>query len=403
MQAVLEDGSDNMSSDQVASRTSPPSSRLGIYVHIPFCEKKCFYCDFYSLENHEQRDEFIEAIVKELELFGKKYTKPEADTIFFGGGTPSLLKPSELERILTAMRSAFRISDALEFTLECNPGAVDTEYLSDYRSLGVNRLSFGVQSFFDDELRFLSRIHNSEEASNAVDQARKAGFTNINIDLIYGLPGQPEQRVLSNLQKAVALGTEHISAYNLIVEPGTPLFTSVMKGEIVPSEERIEAEMYESVMELLEKNGYDHYEISNYSRQGFECKHNLKYWNAEEYAGFGPSAHSYINGERWWNVSSLSSYLSELGESKLPVSAKETLTRTQFLDEFVLLHLRQGKLDAGELKRRFSVILDPDLVAALQAAGYCTLTHDSLRLTRRGFIVSDEIAETILARHLRTE
>lgn len=372
---------------------------MGIYIHIPFCEKKCFYCDFYSVENRSQRDDFVDALVKEIGLFGQKYPKPEADTIFLGGGTPSLLSPSELEKILAALHSAFVISDGAEFTMECNPGAVDTEHLPDYRSLGVNRLSFGVQSFFDDELKFLSRIHSAEEAVAAVKKARRFGFDNINIDLIYALPGQSQERLLSNLRKAVSLQTDHISAYSLIVEPGTPLFSAVEKGSVTPPEERIQAEMYEKVMEFLEERELTHYEISNYSRHGFECKHNLKYWNAEEYAGFGPSAHSYVDGQRWWNVSSLTNYLSELGNLTLPISAKETLTRTQFLDEFVLLHLRQGKLSAGELKRRFSVTLDPDLVAEMQAAGYCNLSHDSLRLTRKGFVVCDEIAETILARH----
>ena len=380
----------------LASQAS--SSPLGVYVHIPFCEKKCFYCDFYSLENHSQRGAFIDALVKELSLFGEKYGRRKADTIFFGGGTPSLLTPSELGQILSAIDSSFQISENLEFTLECNPGTVDTAYLSEYRSLGVNRLSFGVQSFFDDELKFLSRIHSAEEAVSAVDRARHAGFHNINIDMIYALPGQTTERLLENLTRAVSLGTEHISAYSLIVEPGTPLNAAVEKGEITPSLESTEMDMYEVVMEFMEKNGFIHYEISNYSRPGYRCRHNLKYWNAEHYVSFGPSAHSYLDGQRWWNVSSLATYLSELNSGIIPVSVREKLTHSQLLDEFVLLHLRQGFLNIPEFAAIFSASIPRSLIAELETAGYCNYDGEMIQLTKSGFKVSDEISARILSR-----
>lgn len=383
----------NRSAGKVSSRFTP----VGIYLHIPFCEKKCFYCDFYSLENHSQRDEFTDSIVNEIHLFAERHPGLDADTIFFGGGTPSLLTPLELDKILSALHEVFHISGDAEFTMECNPGATDTSFLSDYRSLGANRLSFGVQSFFDDELRFLSRIHNSEEAMRAVSRAREAGFENVNIDLIYALPGQTEEKQMTNLQKAISLRTEHVSAYSLIVEPGTPLYAAVQKGEVTPADESREAGMYEKVMEFMEGQGYCHYEISNYAQPGFECKHNMKYWNAEEYVGFGPSAHSYLEGRRWWNVSSLTGYVAELGKNALPVSAVETLSPTQLLDEFVILHLRQGVLNIGELSQRFELTPDRVFLRELETAGYCIITDKTIRLTRKGFTVCDEIAQRLLA------
>lgn len=375
------------------SRSSP----LGIYIHIPFCEKKCFYCDFYSLENHSQRAPFISALVKEIAMFKESYGRRKADTIFFGGGTPSLLTPSELERIISAITNSFQIAEDSEFTLECNPGTVDTAYLPEYRSLGVNRLSFGVQSFFDDELKFLSRIHSAQEAVNAVARARQAGFTNINIDMIYSLPGQTVERLLANIDKALSLETEHISAYSLIVEPGTPLNAAVEKGEIKPAAESTEADMYGIVMSSMEEHGLIHYEISNYCRPGFQCKHNLKYWNAEQYASFGPSAHSYVDGQRWWNVSSLTSYLSEVDTGTVPVSARETLTRSQLLDEYVLLRLRQGFLDTRELENLFSVSIPEHLITELEKAGYCEHKEGIIHFTRNGFKVCEEISARILS------
>ncbi len=374
-----------------------PGRQLGVYVHIPFCEKKCFYCDFYSIENHSQRSEFLDSLVKEIQLYSEKYGVRTADTLFFGGGTPSLLTPPELERILVTLNDAFNFTGDVEFTMECNPGAVDTRHLPEYLSLGVNRLSFGVQSFFPDELAFLSRIHTAEDAVTAVSRARDAGFTNINIDMIYALPGQTEERLVSNLEKAVSLGTQHISAYSLIVEPGTPLNSAVERGDITPAPEATQGSMYSKVMEFMEKHGYDHYEISNYARPGFSCRHNLKYWNVEEYAGFGPSAHSHLDGERWWNVSSLSGYVAELAASRLPVSAREVITPSKRLDEFVLLHLRQGLLNTEILKAEFNASLPLELVTEMERAGLCVYRDGNVRLTNQGFTVSDEIASRLLS------
>ncbi len=388
-----------MEQDRGADKVNLSSAKAGIYVHIPFCEKKCFYCDFYSIENHSQRGEFMKCLTREIERFSGNHSGLEVDTIFFGGGTPSILSAIEVETILNSLRRQFCISSEAELTMECNPGTVSRESLADYRSLGINRLSFGVQSFFDDELRFLTRIHDSRQAVEAVELARGAGFTNVNTDLIYGLPNQTEDRVYANLEKAVALNPTHISAYNLIVEPGTPLFTAVSAGKTKPLDEHTEAKMYEQVMTFLEGCGYVHYEVSNYARQGFECKHNLKYWNCEEYVGFGPSAHSYLDGIRWWNISSLNGYISSLSGDRLPVSAKEELTDSQLVDEYVLLQLRQGKIDVETLRRRFGIAPEQEFIAEMIDASYVQRAGDKISLTRRGFTVADEIAEEILAHH----
>jgi oxygen-independent coproporphyrinogen-3 oxidase len=374
---------------------------VGIYIHIPFCEKKCFYCDFYSLENHSQRKEFVGSLIKEIELFSMNHSQHyKVDTIFFGGGTPSLLTANEINRIMESLYKYFDISSGVECTMECNPGTVNLESLLRYRQIGVNRLSFGVQSFFDDELKFLSRIHDSHQATEAVVLARKSGFENINLDLMYGLPNQTIARVAANLVKTVELNPDHISAYNLIVEPGTPLYASVSFGEVKPLDEATEAQMYQLTMSFLEDNGYGHYEISNYSRTGFQCRHNLKYWNCEEYVSFGPSAHSHLDGVRWWNVSSLSNYISSLSEDKLPISAKESLTETQLIDEFILLQLRQGKIDLRVLKDKFAIELVPDFVWDLEANGYANVSDGRFLLTERGFIVCDKIVEELSSLNL---
>lgn len=391
----MEQNRDYSKVDAAAEASSPP---IGVYLHIPFCEKKCFYCDFYSIESHSQRKDFLACLIKEIELFSVNHPgRYYADTIFLGGGTPSLLTGSELEQIIDALHKYFDISSEVEFTMECNPGTVSSESLSDYRRLGVNRLSFGVQSFFDDELKFLSRIHDSQQAVDALEMARKSGFNNVNLDLMYGLPNQTTERVLASLKKAVELNPEHISAYNLIVEPGTPLFASVSSGEINPLDEGTEAQMYELAMSFLDANGYEHYEISNYSRRGFQCRHNLKYWNCEKYVSFGPSAHSYLNHVRWWNVSSLNNYISELSAERLPVSARETLTAPQLIDEFVMLQLRQGKIDLGILKDKFKIEIEPEFISNLKENGYAELSENKILLTPKGFSVCDEIAEEILS------
>jgi oxygen-independent coproporphyrinogen-3 oxidase len=380
-------------------RKSPVvSERIGIYIHVPFCERKCSYCDFYSVENRSRQTEYVRCLTKEIEILSAMFPEPpEVDSIFFGGGTPSLLSEREVESILNVLHKSFAISVNTECTMECNPGTVSRAVLASYRQMGINRLSFGVQSFFDDELAFLSRIHNSRQAIEAFEWARSEGYANVNIDLMYGLPNQKEERVMRNLEKAIELIPSHISAYGLILEHGTPLFNAVTSGRIKPIDELTEVKMYGLVMNFLNNHGYEHYEISNYALPGHKCRHNLKYWNCNEYIGFGPSAHSFLNNTRWWNYSSLGVYISELSLNRLPVSSMENLTQIQLIDEFIMLQLRQGKLSLKILKERFALTVDPNLIEMLVQNGYITISNDEIILTNKGFTVCDKIVEEILS------
>jgi len=368
--------------------------KLGLYIHIPFCEKKCNYCDFYSIENHDQREKYLSAITQEIRLVADRTGEHIcADTIYLGGGTPSILSPFEIETILKALTDKFIIDENAEISMECNPGTITIDKLKSYKLIGVNRISLGIQSFFDDELKFLSRIHTAEEARTAIKAAEKAGFENINIDLIYALPDQTFGRVEKNLHEALSFNPEHISAYTLIVEPGTPLYNSVVNGRISTIDPAIESEMYELVMDVLEDHNYLHYEVSNYSRPGFECSHNLKYWRGMEYIGFGASAHSYYRNTRSWNVSSVSSYISILEKSKLPVSSSETLSQKELIEEYIMLSLRSGQLDLKKLSNQFRTSYNMELIRNLVLSGYAENQDGILKLTKKGFTVCDEIVQ----------
>ena len=270
----------------------------GVYIHVPFCERKCVYCDFYSIEDHSSFDAFVDAVVAEIGSFAEEARGTRFGTIFFGGGTPSLLAPNQLAKILDELRKGYSIENDAEVTLEANPGTISAESLSAYRSLGINRLSIGVQSFHNDELKFLGRIHNADEARRSVSDARRAGFSNISIDLILALPGQTIDKLEISLAEAVALDPKHISAYTLIVEKGTPLYRLVQSRQVAPLPSEAEAELYAFSMDYLIDRGFEHYEVSNYARPGFRSRHNSGYWDHSPYLGFGPSAHSFWKGKR---------------------------------------------------------------------------------------------------------
>jgi oxygen-independent coproporphyrinogen III oxidase len=369
-----------------------------LYLHIPFCEKKCLYCDFYSIENRSQTDRFLDALVLELERAGRQHLRSGVDTVFFGGGTPSLLTPEELGRLLDTVRGSFRLAEDAEITVETNPGTVTLDTLRAYRARGVNRLSIGIQSFHPEELRFLDRIHDPEQAEACVRAAREAGFQNLSVDLIYALPGQGLSGWGETLRRAVALGPCHISAYSLIVEPNTPLFRLVKEGKVVPAAHDDEAVLYEFTMEYLAAAGYEQYEVSNFARPGFRCRHNENYWSHGAYLGFGPSAHSFLpadggrEGRRWWNVGNLVRYLERI-EGGLPAAAgEERLAGNQLRNERVFLGLRGSGLPVSD-------IVDPAgmaVVRDLTAHGLATVHEGVLRLTPRGYLLCDEISAKLM-------
>ena len=376
-----------------------------LYVHIPFCERKCLYCDFYSVEESELMEDFLGALTREITLRRTETGQVTFETLFFGGGTPSLLAPRQLEPILSRLHAAYRIAPTAEVTLETNPGTVTEEKLRAYRALGVNRLSVGIQSFHDAELRLLGRIHDRAEAFRCLDLAGRAGFDNLGLDLIYSVPGQTLALWEDNLATAARFAPQHVAAYSLIVEEHTPLAGRVQTGEVRANPTDLEARMYERTMEVLRGHGYDHYEVSNYALPGFRCRHNCAYWSHEDYLGFGPSAHSFWkagdgrSGRRWWNTSDLATYLERLGRGVLPVGGEEQVGPREMLAERILLGLRSGGLDVTGLGADFA--FDPEarcggLLDKMIEDGMAVFREGRLRLTPKGFLVCDEICRRLL-------
>jgi oxygen-independent coproporphyrinogen III oxidase len=377
----------------------------GIYIHIPYCEKKCIYCDFYSIENMRSMERFIAALRHEIALSALEFSQHETvETIFFGGGTPSLLDPSTLEDIVLWLRKHYRIDPQAEITVETNPGTVDAAKLKAFRSLGINRLSIGVQSFHEDELHFLSRIHSAAQAEQCVKAAYAAGFDNLSIDLMFALPGQSVRRWKESLRRAFALEPKHISAYSLIVEEQTPLFSMVQQHTVRPADEQLEGEMYETTMDEMKKHGYVQYEVSNYSLPGYESRHNKNYWNHSNYIGFGPSAHSFwqqknAEAKRWWNVRNITRYCEMIESGIASIDGKEILAKKELFNEEIFLGLRTGGLDFETLRHTYGIDLHASHSGKLQNfvdERLMKIQNDRLRLTPKGFMLCDAIAEHLL-------
>lgn len=378
-----------------------------LYLHIPFCEHKCLYCDFYSVAPNGEPahfetlvDRFLEALEREIELRAREERfQVSYETVFFGGGTPSLLSPRQVESILSSLAQRFSIEPHAEITLETNPGTVDREKLQAFRSAGVNRLSIGIQSFHDDELRFLSRIHSAQQAKECVRTAYAAGFENVSFDLIFALPGQTLERWKSNLQQAMELAPHHLSTYSLIVEPNTPLQRLVEAKQVAPLSAEADAEMYEFTIDFLISHGYEQYEVSNFARPGFKSRHNSNYWNHKNYLGFGPSAHSFWQRRRWWNVSNVVEYAARLERGVIPVAGDEQLTLDQLRAEEIFLGLRSEGLDVAGFEKRYKtdlLSLHRQTVDHLLTSRLATLEANRLRLTSRGYPLCDEISSSLL-------
>lgn len=376
-----------------------------LYLHIPFCERKCVYCDFYSIENIAPMDSFLASLDREIALAADQGGGTEFDTVFFGGGTPSLLAPAQLEKILGRLFGTFAIARDAEVTLETNPGTVTPEKLAAYRSLGINRLSIGVQSFREAELNFLSRIHTGAEALDCVAMARRAGFDNLSLDLMYALPGQTRAQWEETLRRAIGLAPDHLSAYGLIVEDNTPLARMVAARQVAPSPVEAEAALYELTMEVLAEHGFEHYEVSNYARPGKRSRHNYAYWSHVNYLAFGPSAHGFWreggwqSATRWSNVANLSTYTQKLSGGELPVAFRETVEARQLMNERIFLGLRSDGLDFARFAHDFGSGMPAaarTLADALVAEGKAFMAGDVLRLTQEGFLLCDEIARRMM-------
>ena len=381
---------------------------LALYIHIPFCQHKCIYCDFYSLPLNslpngalEIRRQYLESLKKEfLSYKDRVIDGHEIISIYLGGGTPSILDVSEIKYIRDFIYENSCVKQGAEFSIETNPGTANEENLRGYLSIGINRISIGVQSFDDRDLKFLSRIHTAEEAEEIISKAREVGFNNISLDLIFNLPNQTSEKWLYNLKKSVALPVDHVSAYSLIVEEETELFRLVQNKQVVISEPETDSELYLETIDFLEKNGFYQYEVSNFAKPGFECIHNNAYWNYSDYLGLGCSSHSFINGERWWNVRDLHAYIKSVEEKRNARTGSELLTKDQQFEEFIMLRLRCGKLDFAEVEKRFGVDLNNFLkktLAQYSTLGLLRFADGLITLTPKGFSLADEIISKFLS------
>jgi oxygen-independent coproporphyrinogen III oxidase len=369
----------------------------GIYIHIPFCRQACYYCDFHFSTNLSSKSELFKGILHEIQL-QKDYLTEPINTIYFGGGTPSLASVSELEGILDRIRQTFKVSHAPEVTLEANPDDLTPEKLGHLKSAGINRLSVGIQSFDDRVLKFLNRAHDTHTAAQCIPAARRAGFENISVDLIYAIPGQTSKEWSSNVVKAISLNPEHISAYSLTIEEKTVFGNWSAKGKLAPVGEEISALEFESLATLLENAGYDHYEISNFARPGFHSRHNTSYWTQEKYLGLGPSAHSYNGVTRQYNVSNNHQYISALKNNTIP-STLEILTPQDQINDYLLTTLRTSwGTDLAKLLRdmHYDLLKDHEnYVHTLLIKELAILHEDHLVLTRKGKLMADKISSDL--------
>ena len=306
----------------------------GLYLHIPFCKSKCAYCNFFSVVSEKQRSDFLEALKREAVARKDYLGGEEVRTVYFGGGTPSLLNPSEISEILDCLKMNYKIAAAAEITLEANPDTVSKESLLAYKSIGINRLSIGIQSFFDDDLQYLSRKHDSKHALQVLEWAKNAGFQEVTLDLIYGIPTLTDEKWRKNLEIFFSTGFNHLSAYALTVEEKTALGQRINKGVAAPVDDEAVIRQYEILVEMTENQGFEHYEISNFARPGYYSKHNTIYWKGEKYLGLGPSAHSFDGVSRQWNVAGVKDYCESYSFER------EELTLDDRYNEYVMTSLR---------------------------------------------------------------
>ena len=364
---------------------------FGLYVHVPFCASKCRYCDFYSFAGKEsQMDDYVRAVARCGAEFAPQLAGRTADTVYFGGGTPSLIGGARLERMLCALHSQFSIAPDAEITVECNPDSMTQDLLHVLRRAGVNRLSVGVQSAQDDELRLLGRRHTFAQAQDAIRRAQDAGFDNISLDLMYGLPGQTQARFMQSVEAVLDLQPAHLSCYSLKLEPGTPMG---QENPVLPDDDA-QADLYLALCGRLRRAGFDHYEISNWARPGRASRHNSRYWTLSDYLGLGPGAHSYLAGRRFFYPASLAAFCGgaqPVQEDAVPGFAPH--------GEYLMLRLRTADgVDTADFARRFGRSFAPYAahLRALEKPGLAARTPSGWRLTEAGFLVSNLIINDVL-------
>lgn len=371
----------------------------GIYIHIPFCKSKCIYCDFYSVAGQDNKIEiFVNALIREIETCPVDTTKWTFDTIFIGGGTPSLLNAQQMEKIISALDDKYDLNKIIEFTIEANPGEAPKEKLKEFYSLGINRLSIGVQSFKSELLQFLSRIHSTEDVFGTFQSARAAGFENINCDLIYNIPGQSLDNWQYDLDTLVELNPEHISAYSLTVERETELHRLIKNGTVKRPDDHLHEHFNTLTLSTLSNNNYVQYEISNYSQPNKECMHNLHYWENDYYLGFGPSAHGYDGIKRWNNYSDLEKYIFLIENGKSPVETFDNITETKQINEIIGFGLRMTKgFKISRIPSNLSNQFQKQLARAqIKFPKMIIEENNQIKLTQKGMNFADAIAVELL-------
>jgi putative oxygen-independent coproporphyrinogen III oxidase len=379
-------------------------SDLSFYVHIPYCVKRCGYCDFNTYTPAELREggtlesvssDYIDAVIREIDLAYKQIPNANVPTIFFGGGTPSLLPPNALGRVISEIREKWSMSSDAEITLEANPDSVDAAKLRELRGVGFNRISFGMQSAVPHVLKVLDRTHNPDNISIVVEAARNAGFESISLDLIYGSPGESLDDFRASVESALELHVDHLSAYALIVETGTKLAGQIKRGDLAMPNDDLMADMYLLVDELCESAGLTWYELSNWSKPRHEARHNIAYWRNANWWGLGPGAHSHIDGVRWWNMKHPTAYKSALFDGGSPIQESEALTDRQKSDEIIMLSIRmRGGISLSDLSAGQRL-----KVAAYQDSGHvdrARWVEGTLQLTPAGRLIADRIVRELV-------
>jgi oxygen-independent coproporphyrinogen-3 oxidase len=377
----------------------------GLYIHIPFCVKKCPYCDFYSITDGSLHSAFLDALTSEMRM--TRDPNLTFDTLYMGGGTPSVLDAKIIGKIIETARQSYEILPHAEITLEVNPGTVGLREFEDYRCSGVNRINIGIQSFDPVNLQFLGRIHTGDDAQAAISRAQQAGFENLGLDLIYGIPNQTKTSWLKDLKFAVASEPRHLSCYMLSFEPGTPLYRDREEGRLKPLAESQVCELFDTTLKFLEGHGYVHYEISNFARQSItgsgptndernRSRHNMKYWNFVPYIGLGPSAHSFLEPKRYWNTADVKKYIQDLDAGNLPRGGAERLSMDQLMIEAIYLGLRQTQGIFIEMfDKKFGVsfkTMFEEIINRLEVQGFVEITQNRCALTSKGMLYLDSIA-----------
>lgn len=375
------------------------NKNLGIYIHIPFCAQKCAYCDFYSVTDTQAMREYTLALTSHIrakKALGKNRT---VDSIYIGGGTPSLLPAAYMEKILETVYDVFNVSDKAEISMEANPGTLDSGKLAAYRAMGINRLSIGLQSAHNDELSMLSRIHTIEEFENSFMLARMEGFDNINVDIIYALPNQTKASLASTLDFVISMAPEHISFYGLKIEENTPFGKNAEIQKALPDEDA-QYEMYMDSCKALDEHGYIQYEISNFSKKDCACRHNIKYWTCDDYIGFGPAAYSFYGNSIYSYVKDVERYISCFDDEQAILDSEEKLTAQQIATQYVMLRFRlRAGINTAEYARRFGEDFEEKYGTKLERflkEKYIIRTTGGYRLSRRGMMISNYILSEIL-------